>query len=148
MRCVTPGGYSGHYKGIEEGAAYCHTRSTTCREQDEEEGQRRAQNIGKMQKKMKTNQGAVGGAVFMRCIALSYICIWSLDRVALAPLLQCSMHSVRHLLFGFVFGYCSVLFAALQFQNFPPTVHRALARGSLALHLAADVSVIWMMKLK
>ena len=38
MRCVTPGGYSGHYKGIEEGAAYCHTRSTTCHEQDEEEG--------------------------------------------------------------------------------------------------------------
>ena len=72
----------------------------------------------------------------------------SLARVALVPLLQCSsdVHCARHLLFGFVFGYCSVLFAALQFQNFSPMVHGALARGSLALHLAADVLVIWMMK--
>ena len=53
MRCVTPGGYSGHYKGIEEGAAYCHTRSTTCHEQDEEEGQRRVQNIGENAEEMK-----------------------------------------------------------------------------------------------
>ena len=82
------------------------------------------------------------------CVAshrLTYVGLWSLDRVGLSPLLQCSMHGARHL-FGFVFENCSVLFAALQFQNFPPTVHRALARGSLALHLAADVSVIWMMK--
>ena len=56
MRCVTPGGYSGHYKGIEEGAAYCHTRSTTCSEQDEEEGQRRAQNVGGKCRKNEENQ--------------------------------------------------------------------------------------------
>ena len=83
------------------------------------------------------------------CVAshrLTYVGLWSLDRVALAPLLQCSLHGARHLLFGFVSGYCSVLFAAHWFQNFSLAVHRALARGSLALHLAADVSVIWMMK--
>ena len=99
-------GYSGHYKGIEEGAAYCHTRSTTCHEQDEEEGQRRAQNIGKMKKIKRT----------------LFYALHRLDVVAVVPIFQCkfcvflglpSVHNARHMLFGFVFGYGSVLFAAV-----------------------------------
>ena len=74
MRCVTPGGYSGHYKGIEEGAAYCHTRSTTCHEQDEEEGQRRAQNVGENYRRNEEIQGepflcfASSGRCFVWCL--------------------------------------------------------------------------------
>ena len=97
-------GYSGHYKGIEEGAAYCHTRSTTCPEQDEEEGQRRFQNVGKHSEKMKKNQEGP-----FLCFASSGLCCSSSASFAvLRWRARCKASVV-----WFCFGYCSVLFAAV-----------------------------------